>query len=510
MTIALDGTQLGITDLVAIARKHETVSISDAAWAAVEGSRAVVDAIVERREVAYGITTGFGEFAHVSIEPDQVQELQHNLLMSHAVGVGEALPEEVVRAMMAIRINTLVRGFSGVRRVLIERIVELLNHNIIPVVPKRGSVGASGDLAPLAHMALPIIGMGQVTVDGQTQDAAAALRQAGLEPLRLQAKEGLALINGTQFMAACGALIVHDARRLLRDAQIIAAMTLEALMGSVAPFDERVHALRAHPGQSVVAANMRALTSGSGIIESHAQCGRVQDAYSLRCIPQVLGACHDVIERAAEVVVTEINSVNDNPIVFPNGDIISQGNFHGEPIAFVLDQLAVAIAEIGNISERRIERMVNPDLSEGLRAFLVDKGGLNSGFMIAQYVAAALVSENKVYAHPASVDSIPTSANQEDHVSMGSIGALKLPQVLRNVRSVLAIEALCAAQALDFKADEGLQASKASTAVHDRIRQDVPRLDHDRILADDVKVLEGLIKFGGLRDVIDATGIQLA
>lgn len=507
--LIIDGTSLTIPDVVRVARGKQRVDVLDAAWEAVEASRRVVDDLVARGEVAYGITTGFGEFAHVHIDADQVRELQRNLIMSHSVGVGDPLPDEVVRAMMLIRANTLVRGFSGVRPVVIQRILDLLAKDIIPVVPSRGSVGASGDLAPLAHMALPLLGMGHVRVAGQKQPAADALRAAGLEPLVLEAKEGLALINGTQYMAASGALIVHDALALLQDSQITAAMSLEALMGSVTPFDERVHVLRPHPGQAAVASNVRTLTQGSGIVESHVHCVRVQDAYSLRCIPQVLGACRDQISRAAEVVEVELNSVNDNPIIFPGGDIISQGNFHGEPIAFVLDGLAMAVAEIGSIAERRVERLVNPDLSEGLKPFLVDKGGLNSGFMIAQYVAAALVSENKVHAHPASVDSIPTSANQEDHVSMGSISALKLAQVLRNTRSVIAIEALCAAQALDFKADEGLRPGAGSQAAHDVIREDVPRLEEDRILADDVAALEQMIRAGRLRKAVEDAGIGL-
>ncbi len=508
--LLIDGTALTIEDVVDVARHGRRVQVTEGAWDAVAASRAIVDDLVARGEVAYGITTGFGEFAHVNIDPGQVTELQRNLLMSHAVGVGEPLPRQVVRAMMLIRANTLARGYSGVRRALIERLILLLNEDIVPVVPRRGSVGASGDLAPLAHMALPLIGMGKVWVGEIQVDAAEACRDLGIEPLELAAKEGLALINGTQFMAGAGALITYDALRLLADAQVVAAMTLEALMGSLAPFDARVHELRPHLGQSIVAANIRTLTEGSAITESHASCARVQDAYSLRCIPQVLGACRDQIMNARSAIEIEINSVNDNPIVFPDGDIISQGNFHGEPLAFALDGLAIAVAEIGSIAERRIERLVNPDLSEGLKPFLVDKGGLNSGYMIAQYVAAALVSENKIHAHPASVDSIPTSANQEDHVSMGSISALKLSQVLRNVRSVIAIEAMCAAQALDFKADEGLAAGAGSTIAHQAIRAAVPRLEEDRILSDDVAAIEALLRAGGLQNAMIDAGFTLA
>ncbi|MGB1696970.1 MAG: histidine ammonia-lyase [Thermoplasmatota archaeon] len=486
--ITISGENLTIADVEAVA-DGAPVQVDPAAWPGVEASRAIVEGLVERGEVAYGITTGFGEFAHVSINRDQVEELQRNLIMSHSVGVGELLPKRVVRAMMLIRANTLLKGVSGIRRVVIERLVTFLNDDVVPDVPSRGSVGASGDLAPLAHMALPLIGLG--TANGVPAE------ELPYEPLALQAKEGLALINGTQLMSAIGSLCVQQALGLLEDSQIVAAMSLEALMGSLAPFDPRVHALRPHPGQTAVAAAIRAHTEGSEIMQSHVGCDRVQDAYSLRCIPQVLGAVHDVLQQARSTLEVEINSATDNPLVFPNGDIISQGNFHGEPIAFLLDQVAIALSELANISERRAERMVNPDLSEGLKPFLVDKGGLNSGFMIAQYVAAALVSENKVYAHPASVDSIPTSAGQEDHVSMGSIGALKLGQVLENCRNVVAIEALCAAQALDFKAP--LRPGKGTAAAHAAIRTCVSKLDEDRILSNDVKSMHDFLEAGRLR-----------
>jgi histidine ammonia-lyase len=437
-----------------------------------------------------------------------VRELQRNLLMSHAVGVGPPLPREAVRAMMLIRANTLLRGHSGVRRVVIERLVAMLNLDLIPVVPARGSVGSSGDLCPLAHMALPLIGLGTVNVQGKETPAAVALKQAKLTPLVLEAKEGLALINGTQMMSALGCLAVVDAAGLLLDAQIVAAMSIEALMGSVAPFDARVHALRPHVGQGIVAANLRTLTQNSGIVHSHEGCERVQDAYSLRCTPQVLGPIRDTIQAAAAALAIEINSVTDNPLVFADGTILSQGNFHGEVLAFHLDYLAIAVSELANLSERRTERLVNPDLSEGLKPFLVDAGGLNSGFMIAQYAAAALVSENKVLAHPASVDSIPTSANQEDHNSMGSISALKVQQVLANARGVVAIEALCAAQALDFKAP--LKPGKGSAAAYVRIRQNIKRLDQDRILSDDIATMSGLLAAGVLRQAVQETGLRLA
>ena len=506
--VTLDGSSLTIAQVVAVAREGATVAVAPKAWPAVERSRAVVDRLVAKGEVAYGITTGFGEFAHVRISRGQVRELQRNLLMSHAVGVGPPLERDVVRAMQLIRVNTLLKGCSGVRRELVEFLVAMLNGGLVPVVPSRGSVGASGDLCPLAHMALPLIALGEVEVDGKRLPATKALAQAGLKPIVLEAKEGLALINGTQMMAAIGCLTVDDARGLLLDAQVAAGMSLEALMGSVAPLDARIHDVRPHPGQGVVAANLRKLTAASGIVQSHEGCERVQDAYSLRCAPQVLGACRDVVEQAAHVLSTEINSATDNPLVFGDGTILSQGNFHGEPLAFQLDFLAIALSEVASISERRTERLVNPDLSEGLKPFLVDAGGLNSGFMIAQYVAAALVSENKVQCHPASVDSIPTSANQEDHVSMGSISALKLGRVLENARTVVAIEALCAAQALDFKAP--LKPGKGSRAAHARIRQSVPRLDKDRYLSPDVQATTELLREGALRSAVAKAGVRLS
>ncbi|HUR26188.1 MAG TPA: histidine ammonia-lyase [Candidatus Thermoplasmatota archaeon] len=508
-TVVLDGSRLTLDAIVAVAREGAKATVAAKAWKAVARSRAIVDALVARGEVAYGITTGFGEFAQVTIEPAQVRQLQRNLLMSHAVGVGDPLPRDVVRAMMLIRANTLVKGHSGVRRLLVERILDLLAADLVPVVPSRGSVGSSGDLCPLAHMALPLIGLGQLqALDGKPVAAAKALKEAGLAPLVLEAKEGLALINGTQMMSAIGALAVRDALGLLQDAQAVAGMSVEALMGSVAPFDERVHALRPHRGQAAVASNLRALTAKSGIVHSHEGCDRVQDAYSLRCIPQVLGPVHDVLSAARAAIEVEVNSVTDNPLVFPDGTILSQGNFHGEVLAFHLDFLAIALSEVASLSERRTERLVNPQLSEGLKPFLVDSGGLNSGFMIAQYAAAALVSENKVLSHPASVDSIPTSANQEDHNSMGSIAALKLLQVLRNARAVVAIEALCAAQAIDFKAP--LKPGVGSAAAHKAIRAVIPKLDRDRILSDDIATMERLLVAGTLREAMVKAGVKLA
>jgi histidine ammonia-lyase len=507
-SVKLDGNTLRLEDVAAVARAGASVHVAPEAWHGVEASRAVVDRLVAEGRVAYGITTGFGEFAHVTIERSQVQELQRNLIMSHSVGVGAPLPRDVVRAMMLLRANALLKGVSGVRRLLIERLLHLLNADAVPVVPSRGSVGSSGDLAPLSHMALPLIGLGKVDLSGEVVSGAVALKRLGLEPLTLEAKEGLALINGTQLMSAIGTLALLDAEALLADAQVVAAMSIEALMGSVRPFDARIHDMRAHPGQRAVASNLRMLTKGSKIVESHEGCARVQDAYSLRCTPQVLGAVRDTFAHVRRVLEIEINSATDNPLVFPDGDIVSQGNFHGEPLAIALDAAGIAVAEIGSLSERRAERLVNPDLSEGLKPFLVERGGLNSGFMIAQYVAAGLVSENKVLAHPASVDSIPTSANQEDHNSMGSIAALKLMTILEHARLVVAIEALCAAQALDAR--HPLRPGVGSRAAHAAIRNVVARLDEDRVLSDDVEALRGLLASGGLGQAMQAAGFRLA
>jgi histidine ammonia-lyase len=408
--------------------------------------------------------------------------LQVNLLRSHAVGVGEPLSEAETRAMMLLRANVLAKGHSGVRPVVLETLVRMLNADILPVVPSKGWVGASGDLAPLANLALGAIGEGWVRYGGERVPAAEAMARAGDEPLALEAKEGLALLNGTQAMTAVGALALADAEALARGADAIGAMTLEALLGTPAAFDPRIHDARAHDGQRAVAANMLALLEGSEIRESHRDCGRVQDAYSLRCIPQVHGAVRDACAHARRVLTVEFNSATDNPLVFPDtGEVISGGNFHGEPIALALDYLAMAVSELASISERRIERLVNPDLS-GLPAFLVKEAGTNSGMMIAQVAAVSLVAENKVLAHPASVDSLPTSANKEDHVSMGMTSALKLATIVENVCAVLAIEALCAAQGLDFRAP--LRPGRGAAAAFERVRAAVPHVEHDVVLAD--------------------------
>jgi len=497
--LVLDGNSLTTADVVHVSRREETdVRISDNAKPTILASRKLVDEWVERGETIYGITTGFGEFANVRIAHDQIRELQQNLLRSHSAGVGEPLSPEVVRAMLLLRANALAKGFSGVRLEVIEKLLEFLKADLLPVIPSRGSVGSSGDLAPLAHLALALTGEGSIRVKGNEQrgedissnilPAKEALDRAGIKPLRLEAKEGLALINGTQMMSAIGSLMLERAKQLADIAEIAASMSFEALRATDTAFDPRVQAARPHVGQRFVAERMLMLVEGSEIRKSHLDDDpRVQDAYSLRCIPQVHGAVRDTIDFVSRVLSTEINSATDNPLIIPDkeGAHLEGGNFHGEPVAFALDYLAIVLSELANISERRTERLVNGALSYGLPRFLTPRGGLNSGFMIAQYTAAALVSENKVLAHPASVDSIPTSANQEDHNSMGSIAALKLLKVVENVHRVLSIELLCAAQGIDFL--KPLKPGKGSGKAYELIRERVPFLDEDRMLAPDIE-----------------------
>ena len=434
-------------------------------------SRAHVEAALSGESSIYGINTGFGALASKRIPPDRLAQLQKNLLLSHACGTGEPLPKPITRLMLRLKIHALGLGQSGISLPVFEQLLALDAADIVPYVPSRGSVGASGDLAPLAHMSLPLIGAGQCwRPDGSgPEPAAEALQRAGLQPVELAAKDGLALINGTQMMAACGAFVLHRTIALLRNADVLGAMSLEALQGSARPFDARIHAIRPHPGQVAVARNIRRLLEGSEILESHRDCGKVQDPYSLRCIPQVHGASRDALAYCAEVVERDLNSVTDNPLVFDDGDIVSGGNFHGQPLALVLDHAAIALAELASISERRTYLLLAGH--DGLPTLLMSDTGINSGFMIPQYTAAALVSENKVLAHPASVDSIPTSLGQEDHVSMGSIGALKLLNVLENVERVLAVELLTAAQALDFRRPlkPGLGVQRAHAAVREAV-----------------------------------------
>lgn len=448
--LSLDGYNLTLSEVCAVARHNKKVELSAKSRDAMKKSRSVVDKMLAENQVVYGVTTGFGKFKDVRIDPKDILTMQENFLRSHAAGVGPTFDEATVRAISLLRVNALAKGYSGIRTEVVDLLLDLLNKQVHPVVPEQGSVGASGDLAPLAHLSLTLIGEGKARYKGETLDSAEALKMAGLKPVVLEAKEGLALTNGTQVMSAVGALAVDEGIYLCKIADIIGAMTLEALLGSRKPMMSQVHELRPHKGQIHSASNLTKLLANSEIMESHMHCNAVQDAYSLRCMPQVHGASRQAVYHAQEVLEIEFNAVTDNPLVI-DGNMVSQGNFHGQPIALVMDYFAIAMSELANISERRLERLVNPTLSRGLPPFLTIAGGLNSGYMIAQYTAAALVSENKTLCHPASVDSIPTSANQEDHVSMGTIGSRKARDILKNTKTVLAIELLCALQALDLR-----------------------------------------------------------
>ena len=459
-------------------------------------SRAVIDRVAASGETVYGVTTGFGDLADVRISPEQTATLQRNLVRSHAAGVGEPLPEEVVRAMLVLRVNALAVGLSGVRPELADLLVAMLNAGVHPHIPSRGSVGASGDLAPLAHLALVVIGEGEAVVGGRRLAGTDALAAAGLEPMELQAKEGLALLNGTQLMAALGALAAADARRLVITADVVGAMSLEAMLGTASAFDEALIGARPHPGQIASAARLRGLLADSEIGASHRSSPhRLQDPYSLRCMPQVHGAVHDALAPLEGVLAVEMNAATDNPLVFPDGRVVSGGNFHGEPLALALDHARVALTALATISERRTARLVDARLS-GLPAFLAVEPGLESGLMIAQYTAAALVNELKTVAHPASVDTIPTSANQEDHVSMGATSALLLREAVDQVTAVLAVEALCAARGLDLRAP--LRPGQGVATAHAAVRAAVPPLGADRPPGPDIAALAQLIARGGL------------
>ena len=494
--------------LADVARGGRRVVIGDRARAQMARSRAVVDEVVKGGDAApavYGVNTGFGALAEVRISAAEVARLQQNLVRSHASGVGAPLARDAVRGMMLLRAAVLATGRSGARTICCERLCELLEAGVHPVIPARGSVGASGDLAPLAHLALGMIGEGAAEYRGETLPAAEALRLAGIAPLVLEAKEGLTLLNGTQHMTAVGGLAVLDAEVTCRIADIAGALSLEALKGTVRAFDPRVVAARPHPGQIAVGELLRELLAGSEIAESHKDCGKVQDPYSLRCMPQVHGASRDVLAFARTVLEREAASSTDNPLVFADeGEMISGGNFHGQPVALALDAAAMAVAELANISERRVEQLVNPHLSSGLPPFLAPDSGLNSGFMIAQVAAAALVSENKVLAHPASVDSIPSSAGREDHVSMGATAALKLAVIHDHVRTVLAIELLCAAQGIDLR--RPLTTTRALESVHAVLRAKVPAMMVDRPLSPDIAAVRALIDDGTLLAAARAGG----
>jgi histidine ammonia-lyase len=496
MTVSVTGDPLAAEDVVAVARGAEA-TLGDGVRDRMEPSRRVVaDAVADGR-VVYGVTTGFGALSSTKVEPELSAEMQVALLRSHAAGVGDPLPDELVRAMMLLRARTLAQGHSGVRFEVPERIIALLNAGILPVVPSQGSVGASGDLAPFAHLALPLIGEGRVRVDGTVHETASALAAGGFEPLVLQPKEGLSLLNGTEGMLAMLVLGLDRARRLLGAADLATAMSVEALLGSERPFAPEIHALRPHRGQAESAARIHAALAGSEIVASHRDDfdHAVQDAYSLRCAPQVNGAAADALRHAAGVADTELGAVVDNPIVFPDsGEIVSAGNFHGQPLAFALDFIAIAMAEVASISERRTDRILDPVRSAGLPPFLATSPGLNSGYMIAQYTAAALVAENRILSHPASVDSVPTSGLQEDHVSMGWGAGRKLGQLLDNVSRVVAVELLCAAEGIDRRAP--LRPGGGVAEAHRRIRQVVTPLERDRPPGPEIEAIARLVDEG--------------
>lgn len=508
LPFSLGDDRLTPARLVALASSpNPAVIAKPAARERLKGFRSKIDDVLASDRRVYGINTGFGFLADVAIDKQKLGELQVNLIRSHACGVGDPVGDEVVRALLILRAHTFLLGHSGVREATLDLALAFLKHDILPVIPCQGSVGASGDLAPLAHLALGLMGEGDVRYKGETAAAGDVLKALGLNPLMPAAKEGLALINGTHFMTALGAFAVEEARAVTRAADVAASLSLDAVRGTVAAFDARVHAVRPHVGQRLVAENVRNLFRGAdGIMASHKDCGKVQDPYSFRCVPQVHGASRDALAYAHGVMEIELNSVTDNPLVFDDGATLSGGNFHGQPVALAMDFLTIAMAEIGSISERRIEKITNPHQS-GLPAFATRESGLNSGFMIPHVVAAALVSENKILSHPASVDSIPTSADKEDHVSMGPIAARKAREVTRNVRRVLAIEFLAATQGLDLLAP--LQPGAPLKAVLDEIRRIAPTMDRDRSLAKEIERVAVWIGEGGAERSVAAAGIAL-
>ncbi len=493
--LRLDGTSLSIDRLAPLARGGDLhISISAGARTRVKAARAFVDQLVQDEEVVYGVTTGFGKLKDVAIPSGDLVALQENLVLSHCCGVGEPMPTEEVRIAQVLRLNGLLRGHSGLRLATVEKLVRLFNAGFVPEVPRQGSVGASGDLAPLSHMAAAYMGHGRAQVGGRSMTAKAALKKLGEEPMVLHAKEGLALVNGTEIMKAVGVLVCERAIALSKLADAIGSLSIEALFGSAAPFDERLAELKDDSGHAHTAANVRACLKGSEVLESHESCDRLQDPYSLRCIPQIHGAAKNSIAHVAGVLEGELNSVTDNPILFPEtSEVVSAGMFHGQPISMVMDYLGIALATLANVSERRVEQLVNPDLSD-LPAFLAPKPGLHSGYMIAQVAAAALASENKIHAHPASVDTIPTSANQEDHVSMGVTAARKARTILENTEQVLAIELVCAAQAREFHPE--FSAGRGAQALYDHLRESVAPLFRDRYAHSDLQAACALIRDG--------------
>ena len=507
-TLTLDGSSLALDDLRGLARGEPlSIAIAPSALLAVAAARELVESHVRAGDAIYGLTTGFGKLKNVAIGREDLATLQENLVLSHCCGVGEPMPIEEVRIAQVLRLNGLVRGRSGVSVELVGRLVNLFNKGFAPVVPRKGSVGASGDLAPLAHMAAACMGHGEAWLGGKRLSAAAALKAIGEEPLVLQAKEGISLINGTEIIKAIGVVACLRAENLSKAADAIAALSIEALLGSVRPFDDRLADLKGHPGHRSASANVRACLAGSEVLASHANCDRVQDPYSLRCVPQVHGAFLEALGHVRSILERELNSVTDNPIVFPDTrEVVSAGQFHGQPLSMPLDYLGIALATLANISERRIEQLVNPDLSH-LPAFLTPQPGLNSGLMITQVAAASLASENKVLAHPASVDTIPTSANQEDHVSMGVTAARKAVEIAENTETVLALEWLCACQAREFHKD--LRAGKGAEAAYDALRTRVKPLGRDRYLHDDIQAALELLRSAELVRAVEAAAGKL-
>jgi len=506
--VVLGGKAMTLDNLKTIARENFIVSIDPQAQKKINDSRHLIEEWVAEEKKIYGVTTGFGALSDVAISKKDTEKLQKNILMSHSSGMGDLFAPEIVRAIMALRINDFCQGHSGISLKTVDHLTVLLNSGVIPAVPEKGSVGASGDLVPMAHLALVLIGLGEAFMAGGKISGLEALTRCSLEPLVLGSGEGLALINGTQAMTAVGGLALVDAVNLYKHADVAACMSLEVLMGSRTEFDHRIHEIRPHKGQINAADNMLRITAQSEIISSHNDCSRVQDAYTLRCSPQVHGASRDSADYAQKVLTIEINASTGNPLIFSDTEeFLLGGNFHGQPIAFAMDFLGMAMSELANISERRIERLVNPNLS-GLPAFLVKDGGLNSGFMIAQYAAASLVSENKILCHPASVDSIPTSANKEDHVSMGTIAARKCRDIVENAENVIAIELLSAAQGLDLFTN--LKPGNGTKAAYEVIRSYVDHLEEDRILATDIQIVKELITNGCIIDAVEeAAGVLL-
>ena len=500
MDIVVTGAGLNLQSILSVSRGQSKVSLDPQAKAKVEKARSYVEQLVRNSEPVYGITTGFGKFSDTFISSEQTAELQRNLIISHACGVGQPLPTDAVRALMLLRANSLAKGYSGVKVSTVECLLNMLNERVHPIVPSQGSLGASGDLAPLSHIVLVMLGEGEAEVDGEVFPGSEALARRGLKPIELSSKEGLALINGTQAMGASLSLALADGLNALKGSFITAALTHQALRGITAAYDDKLSQVRPHEGQRVAANVMRLLLEGSNMVTEPGEL-RVQDAYSLRCIPQVHGACLQAFLHVAGIAQVEYNAATDNPLVFPDeGEAISGGNFHGEFLALSADYLAMAMSEIGNISERRIERLVNPQLS-GLPAFLTRSGGLNSGFMIAQYTAAALVSENKVMSHPASVDSIPSSANQEDHVSMGGISCRKVRQVVENTLRVLGIELVAACQAIDLQSEKAL--SPATAAAYKIVRSHIVELGEDRVMYPDLNMGYWLLSTGMVQSAVE-------